>query len=413
MKRTNSLKLSAVMLALSLSSVACSAAYALDSAVIERAQTELNNNKVSEKTLNELQEAVQKEPGNSKAHLTLGLVLDQLGLTDPAAEQFELAVKYGANDPQALVTLCKTEIKAGRIQPAIALLNEGLKKFPSNADMLHMVGDYLFHQKSVGDARVVLERAYNTDPNKFGIATSLGNAILETNPIRAAQLASKDLARQPDYELGHYVRGFAYKAMGRRREAAEDLQAVFDRQPMLPNVSEALATCYYWLGEYDKALKPAMFLSASTAFKDGEQTGSLPQLVRVMLKVPRATLVEKVGRIDADLVMKGAARPPYYYVLGKAYDQLDMPNAAIVAYRRAIALDPENARAYYRIGLNQELNLRDYNKALEMYQQAYNLRPWDQEITLAYLRLQDRLHNRNADIAWKWKDWLTKVFNVK
>jgi tetratricopeptide (TPR) repeat protein len=412
MKKPISLKLSALAVAICLSSVSAGAAQAVSPALLEQAQVELRAGKVSEKTLNELQTAVQAEPGNSKAHLTLGLVLDQLGLTDPAAEQFELAVKYGANDANALVILCKEEIKAGRIQPAIALLNEGLKKFPGNAEMLYMVGDYLFHQKSVGDARVVLERAYMTDPNLFGVATSLGNAILETNPIRAAQLASRDLAKKPDYELGHYVRGFAYKAMGRHSEAAADLQAVFDKQPMLPNVCEALAQCYYWLGDYDKALKPAVFLSASTAFNNAEQSGSMPQLTRVLLKIPRATLLEKMAKIDADLIMRGYVRPEFYYTLGKAYDQIDMPNAAMQAYKRCTNLEPDNARAYYRLALDQELYLRDYNLALENYQRAYNLRPWDQEVTVAYMRLQDRKHNRNADIAWKWKDWLYKTFNL-
>lgn len=412
MKKPNSVKLSALAAVFVVGAYGANPALAADiSAIVDKAQVELATDKVSEKTMNELQTAVQADPTNSKGHLTLGLILDQLGLTDPAAEQFALAVKYGANDQQALVNLCKTEIKAGRIQPAIALLNEGLKKFPNNAEMLYLVGDYLFHQKSVGDARMVLERAYATDPNIAGLPTAYANAIIETNPMRAVQLATKELEKRPDFERALYVRGFAYRAMGRQKEAAKDLQTVFDKQPMLPNVSETLANCYYWLGEYEKALKPAVFLSLATSTED-DKSGSLPTLVRVMRKVPRAQLPALMTKIDAELIYKQLARPEFYYVLGKAYDQVDMPNAAMRAYKRAINLNPELARAYYRMGIDQEIYLRDYNAALESYQRAYNLRPWDEEVTVAHMRLQDRLHNRNADIAWKWKDWLNKVFNV-
>jgi len=412
MKKPKSLKLSAFVAAVVIGAVGANSALAADiSAIVDKAQVELATDKVSEKTMNELQAAVQTDPTNSRGHLTLGLILDQLGLTDPAAEQFALAVKYGANDQQALVNLCKTEIKAGRIQPAIALLNEGLKKFPNNAEMLYLVGDYLFHSKSVGDARMVLERAYRTDPNIFGLPTAYANALIETNPMRAVQLATKDLEKRPDFDRGRYVRGFAYRALGRQLDAAKDLQIVFDKQPMLPNVSGALANCYYWLGEYEKALKPAVFLSAATAFED-DKSGSLPLLVKVMRKVPRAKLPELMTKIDAELIYKQLARPELYYVLGKAYDQLDMPNAAMRSYQRSVNLNPQLARAYYRMAVDQEIYLRDYDAALENYQHAYNLRPWDEEVTVSYMRLQDRLHNRNADIAWKWKDWLNKVFNV-
>lgn len=410
-RKRNSLYLTFALSA-TLSILSAAPSQALDQKrLFEQVQVELKAGTVSEKTLADLQSVAQAEPTNSQAHLYLGLVLDQLGLNDAAAEQFELSVRYGADNPMALVALCKEEIRLGRIEPAVALLNEGLKKFPNNAEMLYLVGDYLFHNKSETSARVVLERAYGINPDIEGLPTALGQAILELNPLRAGQLASIELGKRPGYEKARYVRGFAYKAQGRHLEAAQDLQIVFDRQPMLPPVNEALSQLYYWLGDYDKALKPAIFLSLSTSLPNAEQSGSLPNLMRILVKIPRNTIFQKINKITAELALKGYVRPDFFYVLGKAYDQLDMPSAAMLQYRHVIEMDPSNARAYYRLALNQELYSRDYQAALENYQQAYNLRPWDQEITIAYMRLQDRMHNRSADIAWKLKDWLNKIFN--
>ncbi|MDZ4832168.1 MAG: tetratricopeptide repeat protein [Candidatus Melainabacteria bacterium] len=413
MKKINA-KTSLFALALSVGLVfsAASQAEAVDQKqLFEQSRKELSG-KVSENTLNQLQALVQAEPSNSQAHLNLGLVLDHLGLTEPAAEQFELAVRYGADNPDALVELCKEEIKSNRIAPAIAILNEGIQKFPNNAEMLYLVGDYLYQQRSFEDGQRLFERAYQINPNLFGLSSAFGQSILDTNPLRAANLASHDLKSQPSYFRALFVRGMAFKALGRYKEASVDLQKVFDRQPMLPVVSESLAQCYYWLGDYDKALKPAMVFSCCTVSGEAENSGNLPGLMRILVKLPRDQVVDKVAKVDIELALRRFLRPEFCYLMGKAFDALDMPHAAIQQYDRSIAMEPNNARSYFRKALNQELYLRDYDSALKNYQTAYNQRPWDSNFTVAYMRLQDRMHNRNEDIAWRFKDWINKTFST-
>lgn len=368
--------------------------------------------KVSEDTLNQLQALVQAEPTNSEAHLELGLVLDNLGLNELAAEQFELSVKYGLDNADALVRLVKQEISAKRVPAAIGILNEGLKKFPNNAEILLMVGDFLYEQRNFDDGRAMFEKAYAINPNLYGLPTALGQSIMDNNPRRAIGLASHDLKSQPSNLRSRYVRGMSYKALGRYREAAEDLEYVFGRQPMLPPASEALSQCYYWLGDYKKALKPAMYLSAAMVAKDADHLGNLGNLMRILIKIPRNQVVDEVAKVDVELALKQYIRPEFCYFMGKAFDGLDMPAAAIQQYERSIAMEPNNAKAYYRLALDQELYLRDYESALKNYQTAYNQRPWESEFTVAYMRIQDRLHNRNEDIAWRFKDWLNKTFNI-
>ncbi len=402
---------SLVVVALALST-SIQKASALDSAlVMSNVKTELDTGKITEKSMNELQEVVQAEPTNADAHLLMGLVLDQVGLLEPAAEQFQLSIKYGTRSPEELVALCKRQISMGRVGPAIAILDQGMVKFPNNAEMMYIIGKYLMTVKKQNEARALLDRAYQIDPKIPGLATALSQVSFAFSPGHSRFLADEELKRAPQNEEAHYMRGLANMKIGNFPQAKEDLEFVFAKSPGHPVITESLAEVYYWLGEYDKAVAPAMFLTAMTSHSDVERAGSVSQLVEVFRKVDRDKLPSIVAAVQKEIEAKKFSNAAFYYNIGKAFDQVDMPNSAMAEYRKAIAVDPNNARAYYRLGLDHVLHLRDYALALESYRTANNLRPGDHELTVAYMRLEDRFSNRKGDVAWKLKDWLHNIFS--
>jgi len=371
---------------------------------------DIAGNKLTEQKFGQLQEYVQRDPKNSQAHICLGLALDNLGLNDQAAIQFELAVRYGADNPKALVELCKEWIRLGHAPAAIAMLNEGLHKFPNDPEMLYLVGDFLLQQKQRVNAQIVLKKAMDLDPNIPGLPTAYAAALMEVNPSSAVGLASMDLQKNPRDDRALRVRGFSYRMLGEYEKAAKDLQICFDRLPVLMGVAEALAECYYWMGDYAKAVRPAVFVTAFTCFPDVEQSGNISKLLRVLRKLPKDKVVPLVSEVENEIA-KHYTKPEFNYTLGKAYDDLEMHSAAMAEYKKAIAIDPKYVKPYYRLGIDQELFIRDYDAALQNYKMAHSLRPWDQEIDLAYMRLDDRLSNKKGDLAWKWKDWLRKTLN--
>ena len=87
----------------------------VSSELVKRAQSEIDNNKLTEQTLAQLQSAVQSNVRDADAHLYLGLALERMGLKDEAYSQYGLAVNYGPQNPDALVALVKKEIKQGHI----------------------------------------------------------------------------------------------------------------------------------------------------------------------------------------------------------------------------------------------------------------------------------------------------------
>ncbi len=403
---------SLVVVALALST-SIQGASALDSAqVMSNVKIELDTGKVSEKSLNEMQAVVQAEPTNSEAHLLMGLVLDQVGLLEPASEQFQLAIKYGTGTSEELVALCKRQISMGRVGPAIAILDQGMVKYPNNAEMMFIIGKYLVTMKKLNEARALLDKAYQLDPKIPGLATALAQMSFAFSPAHSRFLADEELQRAPKSEEAHYVRGISNMKIGNFQEAKDDLEFVFEKSPAHPVVTESLAEVYYWLGQYEKAVAPAMYLTAITSHADVERAGSVSQLVSIFRKVNRDRLPAVVAATQKDIEAKKLATSAFYYSVGKAFDQVDMPHSAMAEYTKAIAADSNNARAYYRLGLDQELHLRDYTGALESYKAANNLRPGDHELTVAYLRLEDRYSNRNGDIAWRFKNWLHSIFST-
>ena len=370
-----------------------------------RAKKELDQNKVTEETMNKLQSFVEANPKNSNGHLYLGLLLERVGLREQAQEQLQLAVEYGPENPEALVALCQKEIKNGHVDGAKMLLEQGLRKFPNNASILVLVGDYFIKQKQPIEARQLLERAFYLDKSIFGLPTSLAQLYLNRDLTKAVRYASLDLEVRPDYLRALRVRGIAYVGLKLYDRARVDLEKVFNHDPAETTTAQALSESYYWLGDYDRALKPALFLLAFSAKPDVSNASNTSWLIKVLKHFPRKEAIRLVDMYNSQ-IDKRFNLPAYHFCLGLAYDKLGYYDEAIKNYRIAIEKNPEFVQAHYRLGVDLELYKKDYREALDCFTRAHNLRPWDNEINLAFLRIQDRLVNRNRDVSTDFKRWL-------
>ena len=378
--------------------------------LFSRVENELKTEQLSESTISALQSLISKDPNDADAYLYLGLALDRMGLGEQAQDCFAMAVAKGVKGPDSLIALCKQEIKAGRPEVASALLNEGLKKFPENAEMLHLMGTYFLQHNHVKQAASFLRKAYMIDPNIFGLPTHYGQCFLQSDPKKTVQLSTLDLKRDPNYYQGLRVRGLAYKFLGQYAKAVDDLVPLFRKDPADLLVSRSLSDCYYWLGRYDGALKPSIFVVASTSLDDVEDSGNIEVLTRLIPKVPENRLIEEIDKV-VEWMSHMLPKPAFHYQLGRALDTCGKHRLANQQYQAAIKLDPSYVTAYYRLGLNQELYTGEYESALRNYSIAHNFRPHDDKINIAFMRLNERLHNKSGDFSWEVKRWFQHMFN--
>ncbi|MBZ0186542.1 MAG: hypothetical protein K8F91_09870, partial [Candidatus Obscuribacterales bacterium] len=314
------------------------------------------------------------------------------------------------DDPDALVELCKREIKDNHVNVAIGLLNEGIKKFPDNPKVLYLVGDFLVKEKQARMAKEVLERAYHMDRQHkiIGLPTSLARLYLDLNLTRSVLLATVDLEKLPNYDRALRVRGVAYRRMHSYRQAAADLSRVFANDPTVVPLDVDLADSYFWLGEYKKALEPTLFMVALTCVPDIENPMAIEKLTRLLRKIPEKEIAPALEQAIKPIKDRRKL-DVFYYQVGIALDKVNMTDLANQYYREAIEGDPELVGPYYRLGVNQEVFEKDYEAALSNYTKAHNLRPWDNEIGLAQIRLHDRMTNQASDISLKLKRFFNEL----
>ncbi|MCW5823550.1 MAG: tetratricopeptide repeat protein [Cyanobacteria bacterium TGS_CYA1] len=374
----------------------------ISSELVKRAQAEIQDSRLTEKTLQDLQQAVQSNERDADAHLYLGLMLERMGLKDEAYAQYALAVKYGPQNPDALVALVKKEIKQGHIPSAIQMLRSGLDKFPNNPEMLLIVGDYLIQNKQMDEARTVLETAFKVKADIFGLPTSLGQIYLNGHQTRAVKLASMDLAKDPKFDRALRVRGVAYMMLGDYQKAIIDLKPVFDNAPNVPGIAEGLFDSYMSVKNYKEALRPGIFMLAFTALPDVSNARLQDKLVHLLDKLPFDYVQTQSAQIEKEIDERSPIAA-FHLQLGQVFDKAGHHQMAMSQYQRAIELDPKYVQAYYQLGLDYESKTNDWRKALGCYQTAHFLRSWDAKIYLSYLRLLDRMHNKNNDLAQKTK----------
>ncbi|GAB2914854.1 tetratricopeptide repeat-containing sulfotransferase family protein [Paraburkholderia jirisanensis] len=134
--------------------------------------------------------AVALVPHNAEAHHTLGLVLQDLGLTDEALEAYEAAARLpGTIAEVALVGRATLFIEAGRRADALAAFDHVLSQFPGSAQALSARSDLRTY--SANDPDIQALEAYLAQ----GERRSLTDRIAAHFALGKAYLDIKDPAR--------------------------------------------------------------------------------------------------------------------------------------------------------------------------------------------------------------------------
>lgn len=103
-------------------------------------------------------------------------------------------------------------------------------------------------------------------------------------------------------------------------------------------------------------------------------------------------------RLGAALAAGGFAAPPHY-MLGCAYEDLGRTAEAAAAYREALALDPDHARAANNLGALRQLE-GDLAQARQYYEQAVRADPGLFQALINLADLHKRLGSASRAIPW-------------
>lgn len=373
--------------------------------ILDRIQHEVEAESVSDSSYDQLGAILEKDPSNYRAHLLLAGAYELLGLPQEAYEQSQLALKYGPHNSKAIVGMIKAEMKSGRVALAAKLIDDGLKDFPSDPDIMFWKGNFLYSQNKLKEADEMYERALESKSNIAGLATALGVIRFgQKRYMEAYALAKQDLNRNPNAVLASQVAGLSLMKLHAYDRAVQPLGVAFRATPMKSIIAEEYAQALYWKGDYVEALRPALINLASSASLYTNDAFAKNVLGRILRHVNRhdlaGVLTEMNGKLSLD------KNPAYHFSLGDVLDKYGFRDLAMEQYKQGLTIEPSFGRGWYRLGLDYEKQTHDYAEALSCLQKAVSLLPEDESISKHLMRLEDRYSIYKKDWAWQIREML-------
>lgn len=187
--------------------------------------------------------------------------------------------------------------------------------------------------------------------------------IHEGRQAAARELLEPALEQRPDWAEGHATLALTYVEEQRWETAVKLFERALELDAELHKVRLPYGWCLFYLGELERArasfraylehdpdFPDAVYALALIDFDDDELASSERLLRRVIL----------LGRIRRDMGRQAMAHAR----LGDLYVRQGRPSRAKLELQRAIELDPDNAKAHYKLSRVLQL-LGDTNGAAE------------------------------------------------
>ena len=139
------------------------------------------------RAMRELQTAIQQKPDSVSSHFALGSVFEDEKKWGNAEEQFRSALKIDPHFTQAAIKLSEVLITEGKLQAAVACLEDGVKQAPPD--------------------------------EAAPVKAALGMAYAESGEMEQALASLKDVVNaQPDSSDAHFTLGLLYAREGRFKD---------------------------------------------------------------------------------------------------------------------------------------------------------------------------------------------------
>ncbi|CAN5572420.1 hypothetical protein BH10CYA1_BH10CYA1_21580 [soil metagenome] len=362
----------------------------------------------NEAVLAQIQAIIDKYPKDYFARLVMGNTLDRVGMPMQAVEQYQLAVQYGPNSPQAVVELVKAQIGVGQKEAAMRLLKEASKRFPKDREIAFWMGNYYLSKGDIKEAEQKFTEVMKSGPAFFGMSTAQAEIQLRQGRFALASvMCDNDLLREPQYPLGNAIKGEALFNMHRLRQAMPFLKVAYMTFPFKQDYAKKMAETFIAANDYQNALEPTLVALANSSRNSDPDRATQWLLSTVLSTAPRQFVQEQMP-VLSDKIDKQVNNARWHFTAGEILDYHSYHDLAAAQFHRAFQIDPTQYLAAYRLANDLELYFQKYEEAVQYLSQAHTLNPASSEIADRLERLQSRLAGRNADLAWRLKDFLRK-----
>jgi tetratricopeptide (TPR) repeat protein len=242
---------------------------------------------------------------------------------------------------------------------AVAALEQAFKLDRTNYDLAYFLGETYFNEGDADNALSYFAKVLEVRPDHYEGLVYSGVIVHERGDARRAEdFLKRAVARYPDAFLPHFSLGAVYAGDGHLAKAVAFLEKAVSLDPV-PQALYLLGSCLYEMGRLGPAIKQLKeAVRHDPAFEEAHHLLGMAYLDRHWNRQALAAFRQaqrlnpkKLQYQDLVRFLSGRAGTPLPVVDGEAKDWLGRAEKladrgkferALLCYRRALSLDPEN-----------------------------------------------------------------------
>ncbi len=213
-------------------------------------------------------------------HNNLGIAYDRIGRYEEAIEELNTALQFNPGYIEAYNNLAVTYDKMGKHDEAKRELQEALRLNPAYIEAHNNLGSLYARTGRYEDAIEELREALRLNPAYAVARNNLGHIYALQNKNQEAIVEFREALRlDPDYAPAHINLGSILAERGMYEEALGEFQEASRFEPESPEAYHGIGLVYYNLGSYERATQAWI----RAFYLDSEKLECVPE--KLLLKV--------------------------------------------------------------------------------------------------------------------------------
>jgi tetratricopeptide (TPR) repeat protein len=340
-----------------------------------------------------LRQAVEARPGDVAARLALGGYLEQQARPFEAMWEYAGTRHLAAAHPALPGRMAAVLREGEAIDQAAAPLVEALRARPRDMALRRQLAELRLAMGEPGMARQVMEAHRELVWQHSGSAITLGRARQAAGDVAAATAAyQRAMALDPKSGDAYYRLGRLYLQQGesdRARDAFFHAMFLQQSNPDYPFYAGMAYLQQAGTGDAERALRffkdtlvlnsryaPAHYQSGRALERMGRRSAALSRYSLAL--IADGSLAEATQALGRGLATVGNAADAHRY-LGKYYDLIDRPAAAVAEFRRMEAAAPQSVDPALLIG-QVYMRTRQSPRAVAVTEAALKRHPDDPQL---------------------------------
>ncbi|MDQ1406881.1 MAG: hypothetical protein QOG55_2510 [Acidobacteriaceae bacterium] len=201
------------------------------------------------------QHATEKDPNFALGYALLSFA-SRTGIPDGAAlERAKVLLPHAAADEQLLVRWM-VGIQDHNLLPAIASMNDLLKRYPKNKHVLYLVSEWLFVQQDFDRSQKMMESLLLIDPKFPPVLNMLGYSYIQSahpDPAKAVAYENRYIAADPSSPNPEDSMAEVLRYTGDDQGSLEHYSAALQIDPTFFTSQLGLGDTLTLMGKYDDA----------------------------------------------------------------------------------------------------------------------------------------------------------------